>query len=91
MNEIKIKQISKKEKDSLGIENWPIWEKEISEFPWEYGEPESCYIIEGEAEITDNETNEKSIIKSGDFVVFPSGLKCTWKITKNIKKYYQFG
>jgi len=90
MSKIEIKQISEEEKQSLGIENWSVWEKEISEFPWEYGEKESCYIIEGEAEIKDEDTGEKIIIKNGDFVIFSSGLRCIWKINKKIKKYYKF-
>ena len=26
----------------LNVKSWPIWEKEISEFPWEYDETETC-------------------------------------------------
>ncbi|MBD3244835.1 MAG: DUF861 domain-containing protein [Candidatus Moranbacteria bacterium] len=75
---------------NLDVSSWGVWEKETSSFPWSYDEQESCYILEGEAEITP-EDGEKVVIKSGDFVVFPKGLKCTWDIKKPIKKHYKFG
>ena len=70
--------------------NWGIWEKEVAEFDWEYSNKETCFIIEGEAEVT-AENGEKISFKAGDLVVFNAGLKCTWKITKNIRKKYKFG
>ena len=27
------------------MKSWPTWEKEPSEFPWHYGEPETCLIL----------------------------------------------
>jgi uncharacterized cupin superfamily protein len=71
-------------------ESWPIWEKEESEFPWEYSDKETCLILEGDVEVT-NEDGEKFEFKAGDYVVFPKGMKCTWKIKKGVKKHYNFG
>jgi uncharacterized cupin superfamily protein len=71
-------------------ENWGIWEKEASKFQWFYDEKETCYIIEGEAEVSDK--NGKSVrFTAGDMVHFEQGLECTWKILKAIKKRYKFG
>ena len=70
-------------------ESWPIWEKEESEFPWEYSVQETCLILEGNAVIKTPQDNIE--FGAGDYVVFPEGLKCTWKITKKIKKHYKFG
>jgi hypothetical protein len=28
--------------DRLGVRRWPIWEKEVSTFPWRYDERETC-------------------------------------------------
>jgi uncharacterized protein len=71
-------------------ENWGIWKKEVSEFSWFYEDPETCYIIRGEAIVSEN--SSKSIkFKDGDMVKFEKGLKCTWKITKEIEKRYIFG
>jgi hypothetical protein len=69
--------------------NWPIWEKEASAFPWEYTESETCYIIEGEAEVV-NEEEQVFHFAKGDWVVFPKGMRCTWKIRKDLKKRYDF-
>ncbi len=86
---IEVKKLSNKELEKMNVFDWPIWEKEESEFDWHYSEKESCYIIEGEVEIkTDSLTVS---FKAGDFVIFPKGLTCIWKINKAVKKHYKFG
>lgn len=85
---IEIKKITEEEKKLLGIELWPVWTKDISEFDWYYDSKEMCYFIEGEVTVkTDNGDYE---IKKGDFVTFPQGLKCRWIVKKPVKKYYSF-
>jgi uncharacterized protein len=71
-------------------QNWPKWEKEVSEFPWSYGEKETCLILSGSAEVrtADGETAD---FNAGDWVVFPEGLECTWTIKEGISKRYKFG
>tara|TARA_Y100000310_G_C19998932_1_gene497557 strand:- start:45 stop:305 length:261 start_codon:yes stop_codon:yes gene_type:complete len=69
--------------------SWGIWEKEVSEFPWEYSDKETCLILEGKAEVTTDQ--EKVSFGAGDYVIFPKGLKCTWNILEPIKKHYKFG
>lgn len=76
------------EKEKAECARWPIWEKEISEFPYEYDEKETCLILDGEVTITTEEGNFN--FKAGDYVIFPQGLKCTWKITKDVRKHYKF-
>lgn len=71
-------------------QSWPIWSKEASEFPYAYDETETCLILQGEVEIT-NETGEKFHFGAGDWVVFPKGMTCTWKITRDVRKHYNFG
>lgn len=70
-------------------ESWPIWEKEESTFPWEYDEQETCLILKGKAIV--NCAEGKVEFGSGDYVIFPRGLKCTWEIKDKIKKRYKFG
>ncbi|MFA6435374.1 MAG: cupin domain-containing protein [Elusimicrobiales bacterium] len=77
------------ESEGRAAASWPIWEKEVSSFPWRYDEKETCLILEGEV-IVEAE-NEKVSFKSGDYVVFPKGLDCTWKIKKVVRKHYKFG
>ena len=76
--------------DQLGVDDWPIWTKEESEFPWSYDECETCFLLEGEVEVTtaDGETVR---FGQGDLVTFPQGLSCTWKITRAVRKHYRFG
>lgn len=70
--------------------NWGTWSKEPSVFPWHYDEKESCYILEGEASVKDEQGNEIQF-KAGDMVEFEQGLTCEWNITKAIRKKYIFG
>lgn len=88
MEKIKVEHLTDGEIEKRGIKNWGVWEKEVSEFDWEYTSEEHCYIIEGKVIIeSPNETVE---IKKDDYVVFPVGLKCRWKVLDQIKKYYIF-
>ena len=70
--------------------SWPTWSKETSEFPWHYDDQETCLILEGQVTIT-NEDGQVFDIQAGDWVVFPKGMSCTWKITRDVRKHYQFG
>ena len=85
---IKIKKLSKDEISNRQIYSWPIWTCNVSEFDWEYSEKESCLLLEGDVEVkSDFETVRFS---AGDFVVFPKGLKCRWRVISPIKKHYSF-
>jgi uncharacterized protein len=74
----------------LQISEWPIWTKEISEFPWTYSEPETCYFLAGEVTVTP-QGGDPVTMGQGDLVTFPAGLICTWTITAPVRKHYQFG
>ncbi len=78
------------EQEQRQAKSWPIWTKEASEFPWEYDEKETCLILEGQVTIT-NEEGQKFNFGPGDWVVFPQGMQCTWKISKDVRKHYRFG
>ncbi len=73
------------------FETWPVWEKEESEFDWEYSDKETCYILQGKAQVLDE--NGAIIVEfgKGDLVVFPPGLRCKWKILENMRKHYNLG
>ena len=90
MNEIRVERNpSDERKNSLDLLNWPIWTKEVSEFPWVYDEQETCYFLEGEVVVTPSGGEPVSIGK-GDLVAFPKGMSCTWKIIKSVRKHYKF-
>ncbi len=88
-DKIQITKMTKTEMEQKGINSWPIWTCPISEFPWEYEAQESCYLLEGEVEVT-VDTGENFSFGAGDFVVFTQGLKCTWKVLKPVRKHYTF-
>ena len=74
----------------LGVKTWDIWTKEVSEFPWSYGEQEICYLLEGDVIVTPD-GGEPVRFGAGDLVTFPAGLSCTWKVLKPVRKHYRFG
>jgi hypothetical protein len=91
MGDIKIERNpDEKYLKKLGVFDWPIWTKEKSEFPWTYGEKETCYFLEGNVEVIP-EGGEPVKIGKGDLVTFPAGMSCTWKIHKGVKKHYKMG
>jgi len=85
---IEISAISENEISKKGVFSWPIWSCKISEFDWEYSERESCLLLEGEVEVKSE--FETVRFSAGDFVVFPRGLKCRWKVTEPVRKHYSF-
>tara|TARA_B100000686_G_C15808077_1_gene487561 strand:- start:52 stop:318 length:267 start_codon:yes stop_codon:yes gene_type:complete len=86
---ITISQLTDKQIEERDVFSWPIWTCEVSEFDWEYDEKESCLLLEGEVELESELGNVQ--FGAGDFVVFPKGLKCRWKVTKAVRKHYTFG
>ncbi|MFW9949413.1 MAG: cupin domain-containing protein [Candidatus Thorarchaeota archaeon] len=77
--------------NKLKVKSWGTWEKEKSIFDWFYDETETCYILDGEVEVTDSKTGEKLQFQKGDLVQFQKGLNCVWNVKKPVRKYYQFG
>lgn len=88
MDDLIVKKITFEETNLSGIKNWPIWEKEVSRFPWQYDSDEECLILEGEVTVETSGGNYN--ISAGDFVIFKKGLKCVWDIKKPIRKHYNF-
>lgn len=76
--------------DRLGVARWPVWEKEVSEFPWSYADRETSYFMEGHVIVTP-EGGDPVEILPGNLVFFPAGLVCTWKVLAPLRKRYRFG
>lgn len=88
MAEIKVeRRPSEARLQELGVKSWPIWTKEVSEFPWTYDTQEICYFLEGEVEVIP-QGGEPVRMGEGDLVTFPAGMSCTWKVTKPVRKHY---
>jgi hypothetical protein len=72
----------------LGVSSWSIWDCAPSKFPLDFSLTESAYVLEGEIRVTP-QGGETVVVKAGDFVVFPKGLKSNWEVTKQLKKHYK--
>jgi uncharacterized cupin superfamily protein len=83
------KKISEEKLRQLGVKSWPVWECDISTFDWHYDEKEACYFLEGDVIVETEDGNVQ--FGAGDYVVFPKGLSCKWKVVKPVKKHYKFG
>jgi hypothetical protein len=75
--------------DKERMRSKPVWGCGISEFDWHYDSKETCLVTEGEVEVLYNGNSVQ--ITAGDYVVFPKGLSCVWKVSKAVKKHYEFG
>ena len=76
------------EQEVAEMKSNPIWTCDVSEFDWYYESEEICLLTEGEVTV---EYGSKSVsFSAGDYVVLPKGLSCFWKVTKPVKKHYEF-
>ena len=85
---IQITKPSDQEIQTKDIHSWPIWTCDISEFDWKYDQQESCLLLAGS--VTVETDHEVVSFGAGDFVVFPKGLQCRWKVSSPVRKHYQF-
>ena len=74
--------------EAATCKTWPIWKCKPSTFDWIYSETETCLLIEGKVTVSDSKSSVS--FGDGDFVVFPNGLECTWRIEQAVKKHYNF-
>ena len=85
---ITIKKPDEQQLETLGVTNWPIWEKEPSTFDWIYESEETCFFLEGA--VTVRTTDGEVSFGKGDLVTFPKGLHCTWEVKQPVRKHYRF-
>ena len=85
---IEVRKINDSEIAKKDVLAWPLWACEVSEFDWEYDQQESCLLLEGDVEVKSDFETVK--FGCGDFVVFPKGLKCKWKVIRPVRKHYSF-
>ncbi|MCL2048056.1 MAG: cupin domain-containing protein [Defluviitaleaceae bacterium] len=76
------------EADKQLLMNQPTWGCEVSEFDWYYDSKEICILTQGE--VTVEYDGGKVSFGAGDYVEFPKGLKCVWKVTEAVRKHYKF-
>ena len=86
---IEVRKPTADELKNLGVLAWPTWTCGVSTFDWSYSEKETCYVLEGR--VTVDAGDQSVSFGKGDFVVFPQGLSCVWKVTEPVRKHYRFG
>lgn len=74
--------------ESLKVNQWPTWKKEVSTFPWTFLEQEIAYILEGECVITPAGGNPVRFGK-GDLIIFPAGMTASWEVKQALHKHYK--
>lgn len=85
-------EIEKKTDDQLiaiGVFSWPVWAKDVSTFEWTYEDEEQCYLLDGDVEVS--AYGETYRFSKGDFVTFPVGMTCVWRVIKPVRKHYHLG
>jgi uncharacterized protein len=79
------------DEEARQCKTWDTWSCDVSEFPWDYTQTETCLILEGKVTVTDRPAGAESVtFGPDDLVVFPVGLKCIWKATEPVRKHYNF-
>ncbi|MCL2508309.1 MAG: cupin domain-containing protein [Oscillospiraceae bacterium] len=76
------------EAEKAEMQSKPIWGCGVSEFDWYYDSEETCLLIEGDVTVSYDGGNIS--FGAGDYVVFPQGLSCVWKVRSPVKKHYVF-
>lgn len=66
-----------------------VWDTtEMKEAPGPYELEEFMVIIEGQAEIRNNQTGTLETVEAGESFVIPKGYNCQWKQQGYLKKFY---
>jgi hypothetical protein len=74
----------------LGVEDWPLWRKEVSTFPWRYDQTETCYVLRGRFRVIPAGGQWREF-QRGDLITFPAGLNCVWEVLEPVEKHYRLG
>jgi len=64
-----------------------VWSSDAGKWTLNYTEDEFCYIIDGEAIITDQNGVKENLTK-GDAFVVPAGFSGTWETINSVQKFY---
>jgi len=91
MDSIRKERPRREDLERMGVANWPIREKEVSESERHYDEGETCCILEGRVRVEPRGGAKAVGFGPGDLVTFPEGLDCTWKVTRPVRKHNRFG
>lgn len=64
-----------------------VWSSDAGKWKLSYSEDEFCYIIDGEAVITDADGHSERVA-AGDAFCIPAGFEGSWETVGSVKKFY---
>ncbi|WP_323845816.1 cupin domain-containing protein [Microbulbifer magnicolonia] len=64
-----------------------VWSSDAGKWRLSYSEDEFCYIIDGEAVITDADGHSERVM-AGDAFCIPAGFEGSWETVGSVKKFY---
>ncbi|WP_346838590.1 cupin domain-containing protein [Microbulbifer sp. SAOS-129_SWC] len=64
-----------------------VWSSDAGKWTLSYSEDEFCYIIDGEAIITDADGHRERVT-TGDAFCIPAGFEGSWETLGSVKKFY---
>ncbi len=63
MPKVILEKLTQDEIEKRKTKTWPIWEKEVSKFDWQYDSDEECYILDGEVVVKTDDSDRAVKIK----------------------------
>lgn len=65
-----------------------LWSCEPGKFEWIFSWDEFVHVMEGEVDITEEETGNMITLRSGDMTHFPRGMKTYWNVKQAVRKFF---
>ena len=65
-----------------------LWSCEPGKFEWVFSWDEFVHVMEGEVDITEEETGNMITLRSGDMTHFPRGMKTYWNVKQAVRKFF---
>ena len=65
-----------------------VWSCEPGKFEWIFSWDEFVHVMEGEVDITEENTGNMITLRSGDMTHFPRGMKTLWHVKKTVRKFF---
>lgn len=84
------RDLTAEQMDELGVGRWAIISWPPSERLWICDEPETSYVLAGQAKIL-TESGQTIAVGPSDLIHCPAGSICTWVIRDELKRRFIMG
>ena len=65
-----------------------LWSCEPGRFEWTFSWDEFVLVLEGEVDVTEDETNNTITLRPGDMAHFALGMKTHWHVKRALRKFF---